>query len=188
MRRALNINLASDVLIFDEAHNIERVCADAASFDLSSLELAGAVREVDRLLAGARNRSDDDSEAVDPEVDGLENANGGVRGVSPDELVRLRQLLLAVDESVAKVPLQQTRAEARYVAAGEELGRMLGAAGIDGVTVTPLVELCERCVDGYGDTLLAECVWWALLTTRFAADRPLNAGASPRWVRQHASA
>ena len=80
VRRALNINLASDVLIFDEAHNIERVCADAASFDLSSLELAGAVREVDRLLAGARNRSDDDSEAVDPEVDGLENANGGVRG------------------------------------------------------------------------------------------------------------
>jgi hypothetical protein len=91
-------------------------------------------------------------------VDGLENANGGVRGVSPDELVRLRQLLLAVDESVAKVPLQQTRSEARYVAAGEELGRMLGVAGIDGVTVTPLVELCERCVDGCGDTLLAQRV------------------------------
>ena len=74
MRRALNIDLSRDVLIFDEvcmrmcipfppslayhpsyrpllcllifdeAHNIERVCADAASFNLTTLELAGAVR------------------------------------------------------------------------------------------------------------------------------------------------
>ena len=35
-----------DVVIFDEAHNIERAFADAASFDLSTTTLAASVREV----------------------------------------------------------------------------------------------------------------------------------------------
>jgi regulator of telomere elongation helicase 1 len=47
VRKALNIDLSSDILIFDEAHNIEKVCADAASFSLTSIDLAGAVRELE---------------------------------------------------------------------------------------------------------------------------------------------
>ena len=40
-RRALNIELAEDVIIFDEAHNMERACTDAASVDLSAAQLVG---------------------------------------------------------------------------------------------------------------------------------------------------
>ena len=35
-RRALNIDLRRDVIIFDEAHNVDKVCAEAASFNLTS--------------------------------------------------------------------------------------------------------------------------------------------------------
>ena len=35
------------VLLFDEAHNIESVCADAASFDVSAAHLAAAVQAGD---------------------------------------------------------------------------------------------------------------------------------------------
>ena len=51
---------AEDVLIFDEAHNMERACTDAASFDLSAAQLVGCVKEVDRCIQGAQN-----SEALD---------------------------------------------------------------------------------------------------------------------------
>ena len=54
-RRALNIELAEDVIIFDEAHNMERACTDAASVDLSAAQLVGCVKEVDRCIQGAQN-------------------------------------------------------------------------------------------------------------------------------------
>ena len=149
-RKALNINLASDVLIFDEAHNIERVCADAASFNLSSLDLAGAIRELDRLLAGAKNVGAD--EAVEAEeADDVALGGAGSRAASSEELVRARQVVLTVDAGLGKVPLQATKAEARYVAAGESLAALLGTAGIDQQTAEPLIELCERCVATLGE-------------------------------------
>jgi regulator of telomere elongation helicase 1 len=40
-----NIPWKGAVLLFDEAHNIEGVCADAASFDISAAHLAAAVQE-----------------------------------------------------------------------------------------------------------------------------------------------
>jgi DEAD_2 len=36
VRRNLTISLADSVLIFDEAHNLEAICGDAASFDLTT--------------------------------------------------------------------------------------------------------------------------------------------------------
>ena len=48
------------MIIFDEAHNMERACTDAASFDLSAAQLVGCVKEVDRCIQGAQN-----SEALD---------------------------------------------------------------------------------------------------------------------------
>ncbi len=36
IRRNLTLSLQDAVLIFDEAHNLESICADAASFDFTS--------------------------------------------------------------------------------------------------------------------------------------------------------
>jgi len=55
-RKALNISLQSDVVIFDEAHNIERAFADAASFDLTTTQLASCIREVRRRPWAAGGR------------------------------------------------------------------------------------------------------------------------------------
>ena len=50
IRKSLNVNLNDAVLIFDEAHNLEGICADAASFDFSAGELAACVREVQHAI------------------------------------------------------------------------------------------------------------------------------------------
>ena len=45
-RAGLGIRWERAVLIFDEAHNIENACSDAASFDLPSSILAGSIEEI----------------------------------------------------------------------------------------------------------------------------------------------
>uniref|UniRef100_A0A8P4GAH3 Regulator of telomere elongation helicase 1 n=1 Tax=Dicentrarchus labrax TaxID=13489 RepID=A0A8P4GAH3_DICLA len=49
-RRAHNIELNGAVVIFDEAHNVEKTCEESTSFDLSPYDVASAVNAVDRLL------------------------------------------------------------------------------------------------------------------------------------------
>uniref|UniRef100_A0A8C1TF07 Regulator of telomere elongation helicase 1 n=1 Tax=Cyprinus carpio TaxID=7962 RepID=A0A8C1TF07_CYPCA len=49
-RRAHNIELKGAVVIFDEAHNIEKMCEESTSFDLSPHDLISAIEAVDRLL------------------------------------------------------------------------------------------------------------------------------------------
>ena len=45
-RRAMQIDLSNAIVIFDEAHNMESISSEAASFDLSSTTLAMAIQEV----------------------------------------------------------------------------------------------------------------------------------------------
>uniref|UniRef100_A0A674D0N1 Regulator of telomere elongation helicase 1 n=1 Tax=Salmo trutta TaxID=8032 RepID=A0A674D0N1_SALTR len=50
-RRAHNIELKGAVVIFDEAHNVEKMCEESTSFDLTPYDLASAIDAVDKLLA-----------------------------------------------------------------------------------------------------------------------------------------
>ncbi len=41
------------VVIFDEAHNVEGVCSDSSSFELSARQLTDAIAELKRYAASA---------------------------------------------------------------------------------------------------------------------------------------
>uniref|UniRef100_A0A8D0DBW1 Regulator of telomere elongation helicase 1 n=1 Tax=Sander lucioperca TaxID=283035 RepID=A0A8D0DBW1_SANLU len=61
-RRAHNIELNGAVVIFDEAHNVEKTCEESTSFDLTPYDVASAITAVDRLLVEqAREVSHGDS-------------------------------------------------------------------------------------------------------------------------------
>ncbi|XP_069506993.1 regulator of telomere elongation helicase 1 isoform X2 [Ambystoma mexicanum] len=49
-RRAHSIDLKGTVLIFDEAHNVERMCEESASFDLTPYDLASAMEAITQVL------------------------------------------------------------------------------------------------------------------------------------------
>ncbi|CAL1540331.1 unnamed protein product [Lymnaea stagnalis] len=48
-RKAHGVELQGSIIIFDEAHNLEKICEESASFDLSSLDLATAIEETTKL-------------------------------------------------------------------------------------------------------------------------------------------
>ncbi|KAI3523422.1 hypothetical protein L1887_01530 [Cichorium endivia] len=57
-RKSLSIKWANSILIFDEAHNIEGICADAASFDLPSSLITSCISEAQNCVDLAVTRRD----------------------------------------------------------------------------------------------------------------------------------
>ena len=129
LREAANVPWKGAVLLFDEAHNIEGVCADAASFDLPAAHLAGAVREAqeafelaaaeeeglagreekEKLRFNARGRDEDDGFGGGGErlgVNGNTRAAGGDADAKPKrravEYKQLRGILLALENKIAE--------------------------------------------------------------------------------------
>uniref|UniRef100_A0A8C2IFP8 Regulator of telomere elongation helicase 1 n=1 Tax=Cyprinus carpio TaxID=7962 RepID=A0A8C2IFP8_CYPCA len=73
-RRAHNIELKGAVVIFDEAHNVEKMCEESTSFDLTPYDLISAIEAVDRLL---REQASDISKADSAEDFNVESLNSG---------------------------------------------------------------------------------------------------------------
>ncbi|KAL8580379.1 hypothetical protein ACOMHN_037478 [Nucella lapillus] len=74
-RRAHGIELQGNIIIFDEAHNLERICEESASFDLSSVELATAIEEMTHLGVQL-------TDLVTSEGDGGDMGDGAVEEVT----------------------------------------------------------------------------------------------------------
>uniref|UniRef100_A0A3Q1JAH5 Regulator of telomere elongation helicase 1 n=1 Tax=Anabas testudineus TaxID=64144 RepID=A0A3Q1JAH5_ANATE len=74
-RRAHNIELNGAVVIFDEAHNVEKTCEESTSFDLTPYDVASAISAVDRLLVEqAKEASRGDSVTEDFNVESLNSS------------------------------------------------------------------------------------------------------------------
>uniref|UniRef100_A0A8C3G854 Regulator of telomere elongation helicase 1 n=1 Tax=Cyclopterus lumpus TaxID=8103 RepID=A0A8C3G854_CYCLU len=67
-RKAHNIELNGAVVIFDEAHNVEKTCEESTSFDLTPYDVASAISAVDRLLV---EQAKEDTVSEDFNVEGL---------------------------------------------------------------------------------------------------------------------
>ncbi|XP_035513302.1 regulator of telomere elongation helicase 1 [Morone saxatilis] len=93
-RRAHNIELNGAVVIFDEAHNVEKTCEESTSFDLSLYDVASAVNAVDRLLVEkAKDVSHGDSATEDFNVESL---NSGLK-MDIATIARIKQILLDLE-------------------------------------------------------------------------------------------
>ncbi|KAJ0076402.1 hypothetical protein Patl1_34125 [Pistacia atlantica] len=87
-RRGLGLDWDNSILIFDEAHNLESLCADAASFDLHPGLLTACISEAKNCidLSTKRQCSDDKSS-------------------KPEDFAVLRALLLKLEKRIAEVPI-----------------------------------------------------------------------------------
>ncbi len=78
-RRIHKINVRKCVIIFDEAHNIEQQCEDAASVVISSLDLAGCLDDITKVMQWMVDSRSSESSLAKPTDDNEENtidANG----------------------------------------------------------------------------------------------------------------
>lgn len=104
------------VLILDEAHNIEEVCSEAASFDLTAGDIARCIEELTRALT--QFVSPDSGTFIDPGT-GEEAPTGSAEaakefrnklaqkyGFNPEDAAALRALLLGLEQLIDNVALR----------------------------------------------------------------------------------
>ena len=106
-RESLKVHWPDSVIIFDEAHNLESIASDAASCELSSYDLAGAMAEVDRCIEKAQRVGY--GEANDGEAGGQGSAAALTSGPTYENLLILKQVLVGIDEELDAVELPKAR-------------------------------------------------------------------------------
>ena len=107
------IEFENSIIIFDEAHNLESFASDSASFDLTSIDIAGCILEVNRCSGYLQSMSD----LVE---NGNDNSNkeggGGGAKLSMDNLLKLKSIFLQLEHYMDEViPLKGGSFSGEYI-------------------------------------------------------------------------
>ncbi|XP_064624303.1 regulator of telomere elongation helicase 1-like [Lineus longissimus] len=79
-RRANGVELPGNIIIFDEAHNLEKICEDSVSFDLTSHDLASAIEETKELCTRMVELAKDEIESQEQFTDLDDGSSATVGG------------------------------------------------------------------------------------------------------------
>ncbi|KAG6543819.1 hypothetical protein Mapa_014659 [Marchantia paleacea] len=128
-RRSLTgISWEKTVLIFDEAHNLEGLCADAASFDLPSTHLTACIAEAKQCVDLAISHRGQDN-AADSSID-------------PDNFAVLRALLLELEKRINEVTIDSS--ELGFTRPGSYIYEFLAPMKINWETAAMLIDTIEQ--------------------------------------------
>ncbi|KAM7483732.1 hypothetical protein LguiB_008315 [Lonicera macranthoides] len=125
-RKSLNIEWDNSILIFDEAHNLEGLCADAASFDLPSGLLTACISEA--------------SKCVDLSIVRRDKSND--KTCNPDNFAILKALLKKLETRIAEVPIESK--ELGFTKPGPYIYELLADLNITEKTATMLIDIIEE--------------------------------------------
>ncbi|CAH1774290.1 unnamed protein product [Owenia fusiformis] len=107
-RRAHGIELSGNVIIFDEAHNLEKICEESASFDLKAGDLAMAIEELgsvlDKALELAKEEDNQDIEGVPPTNSDV------IPDLQPTELYSVKAMMLKLEEAIDQIEIKDKTA------------------------------------------------------------------------------
>nr|XP_060141777.1 regulator of telomere elongation helicase 1 isoform X10 [Globicephala melas] len=99
-RRAYGIDLKGAVVVFDEAHNVERVCEEAASFDLTPHDVASGLDVIGQVLEEQAKAA---RQALRPELS-ADSASSGLN-LELEDLAKLKTILLRLEGAIDAVEL-----------------------------------------------------------------------------------
>ena len=140
------MNWSNSIIIFDEAHNLESIASDAASCELSSYDLAGAMAEVDRCIEIAQRLGCEFAE------DGVPSAVA-TTGPTVDNLLIVKQVLVGIDHELDAVSLPDP-SNSSYSSRRKGVSRngtwlveMLEKHNVTSSTVEPLLGEISKALD-----------------------------------------
>jgi hypothetical protein len=104
IRLTLKVDWQHAIVIFDEAHNLEKIASDAASFSLSSSDLATCISELQKVLTFLQKMPDLASQGSDKISDAV------MRSIEIPDLqvtASLLNSLFNLEAFIAQVPLSK---------------------------------------------------------------------------------
>ncbi|XP_067856661.1 regulator of telomere elongation helicase 1 isoform X2 [Heptranchias perlo] len=98
-RRAHNIDLRGTIVIFDEAHNVEKMCEESASFDLTPYDLASGIDAVNQVLEEETKTFQHNNTDFN-----FESFNSGLK-MDLSDLAKIKKILLDLENAIDSVEL-----------------------------------------------------------------------------------
>uniref|UniRef100_UPI00374D6A78 regulator of telomere elongation helicase 1 isoform 6 n=1 Tax=Rattus norvegicus TaxID=10116 RepID=UPI00374D6A78 len=100
-RKAHNIDLKGTVVIFDEAHNVEKICEESASFDLTPRDVASGLEVINQVLeeqARVAQHGELQQEFI------IDTSSSGLN-MELEDIAKLKMILLHLEEAIDAVQL-----------------------------------------------------------------------------------
>lgn len=113
-RRAQKLDLRNSVIILDEAHNVEHICEDSASFQIKSTDVTLCIEEVTDVM----KTMDDNSSFTN--VEDLD--------FSPEDLMLLKTMLLNLEKAIDEIPIKNKQEGETYE--GKYIFEIFAKAGV----------------------------------------------------------
>ncbi|XP_037589851.1 regulator of telomere elongation helicase 1 isoform X2 [Cebus imitator] len=100
-RRAHSIDLKGTVVIFDEAHNVEKMCEESASFDLTPHDLASGLDVIDRVLEEQTKAA----QQGDPPPEFSADTPSSGLNMELEDIAKLKMILLRLEGAIDAIEL-----------------------------------------------------------------------------------
>ncbi|XP_054960557.1 regulator of telomere elongation helicase 1 isoform X7 [Pan paniscus] len=100
-RRAHNIDLKGTVVIFDEAHNVEKMCEESASFDLTPHDLASGLDVIDQVLEEQTKAA----QQGEPHPEFSTDSPSPGLNMELEDIAKLKMILLRLEGAIDAVEL-----------------------------------------------------------------------------------
>ncbi|XP_078275154.1 regulator of telomere elongation helicase 1 isoform X2 [Rhinoraja longicauda] len=100
-RKTHDVNLNGTIVIFDEAHNVEKMCEESASFDLTSYDLASGIEAVNLILEEEAKKFQHIEGNTD---DNPESINSGMK-MDLSDLAKIKKILLDLESAIDSIEL-----------------------------------------------------------------------------------
>ncbi|KAM4034072.1 regulator of telomere elongation helicase 1 isoform 2-T2 [Anomaloglossus baeobatrachus] len=143
-RKAHNIDLKGTVVIFDEAHNVERMCEESASFDLTPYDLASGIDALDLVIKELTENLE--QKHISAEFN-MEGPSSDLK-VELEDLAKIKGALLQIESAIDAVTLP-TNGNG-VTKEGSYIFELFGSAGITYETRTGLLELLDQIIQHVG--------------------------------------
>jgi regulator of telomere elongation helicase 1 len=95
------IEFENSIIIFDEAHNLESFASESASFDLTSIDIAGCIIEVSRCMGYVQSMPDLAENGNDNSGNG--GGGGGGGRLTAENLLNLKSIFLQLEHYMEEV-------------------------------------------------------------------------------------
>ena len=98
-RRAQGIELQNNIILFDEAHNIEKMCEEAASLQICSTDVAMCIDEVTAVMEDMAKDMDQQNDFL------MENAGNPQKDFTADDLCILKAMFLELEKAIDAIKI-----------------------------------------------------------------------------------
>ena len=148
IRSRLKVAWTDSIIIFDEAHNLERIAADSSSFSLSSIELGTCISELQQVLRRLQEeRSNDIGGGASKQETKITLTAGTVQKPNLQIVMRILTALFEIEKRIDDIPLSRQGAIKTYscVHPGAWLVGMLDASGLKVANASHDIDELRTC-------------------------------------------